>query len=68
MIIIGNISEKRKSIFIVFFLLSFGYIYHIMLSLTVQLIDIEVVVYEGTIREKPSDKKEARHFIKGMLH
>ncbi|XP_017216287.1 uncharacterized protein LOC108193940 [Daucus carota subsp. sativus] len=24
-----------------------------------------VVVYEGTIREKPSDKKEARHFIKG---
>ncbi|KAK1357578.1 7-methyl-GTP pyrophosphatase [Heracleum sosnowskyi] len=24
-----------------------------------------VVVYEGTVREKPSDKKEARHFIKG---
>ncbi|XP_074348729.1 uncharacterized protein LOC141687378 isoform X2 [Apium graveolens] len=36
-----------------------------MLSLTLQLIDIEVVVYEGTVREKPSDKKEARQFIKG---
>ncbi|KAK1383299.1 hypothetical protein POM88_021034 [Heracleum sosnowskyi] len=34
-------------------------------GLTLQLIDIEVVVYEGTVREKPSDKKEAHHFIKG---
>ncbi|KAK3017155.1 hypothetical protein RJ639_007830 [Escallonia herrerae] len=29
------------------------------------LIGIEVVVYEGTIREKPSSKEEARQFIKG---
>ncbi|KAK4840642.1 hypothetical protein QYF36_014508 [Acer negundo] len=27
--------------------------------------DIEVVVYEGKIREKPSDQEEAREFIKG---
>ncbi|KAH7566407.1 hypothetical protein JRO89_XS08G0154500 [Xanthoceras sorbifolium] len=27
--------------------------------------DIEVVVYEGKIREKPSDREEAREFIKG---
>ncbi|KAL3813208.1 hypothetical protein ACJIZ3_014476 [Penstemon smallii] len=28
------------------------------------LIDIEVVVYEGSIREKPSSKEEARQFIR----
>ncbi|XAR73265.1 hypothetical protein NMG60_11007176 [Bertholletia excelsa] len=33
--------------------------------LLLHLIDIEVVVYEGTIREKPSSKEEARQFIKG---
>ncbi|KAF5950895.1 hypothetical protein HYC85_012888, partial [Camellia sinensis] len=27
--------------------------------------DLEVVVYEGAIREKPSSKEEARQFIKG---
>ncbi|KAJ0025921.1 hypothetical protein Pint_08965 [Pistacia integerrima] len=27
--------------------------------------DLEVVVYEGVIREKPSSKEEARQFIKG---
>ncbi|KAG6406426.1 hypothetical protein SASPL_134026 [Salvia splendens] len=27
--------------------------------------DMEVVVYEGVIREKPSSKEEARQFIKG---
>lgn len=31
------------------------------------LILFEVVVYEGVIREKPSSKEEARHFIKGLL-
>ncbi|KAL6956114.1 hypothetical protein U1Q18_044381, partial [Sarracenia purpurea var. burkii] len=27
--------------------------------------DLEVVVYEGKIREKPSSKEEAQQFIKG---
>lgn len=29
--------------------------------------DLEVVVYEGVVREKPSSKEEARRFIKGLL-
>ncbi|KAG7994048.1 hypothetical protein I3843_01G036200 [Carya illinoinensis] len=33
--------------------------------LLLHLIDFEVVVYEGIIREKPSSKEEAREFIKG---
>ena len=36
--------------------------------LLLHLIDIEVVVYEGIIREKPSSKEEARQFIKGLLN
>lgn len=28
---------------------------------------LEVVVYEGVIREKPSSKEEARKFIKGLF-
>lgn len=31
------------------------------------LIDFEVVVYEGIIREKPSSKEEAWDFIKGLF-
>lgn len=30
-------------------------------------INVEVVVYEGVIREKPSNKEEARQFIKGRM-
>lgn len=30
--------------------------------------DLEVVVYEGAIREKPSSKEEAWQFIKGLLN
>lgn len=30
--------------------------------------DLEVVVYEGMIREKPASKEEARQFIKGIFH
>ncbi|XP_056169751.1 uncharacterized protein LOC115688155 isoform X2 [Syzygium oleosum] len=33
--------------------------------LLIGLIDLEVVVHEGRIREKPSSKDEARHFIEG---
>jgi predicted house-cleaning NTP pyrophosphatase (Maf/HAM1 superfamily) len=29
---------------------------------------LEVVVYEGVIREKPSSKEEARQFLKGLLN
>ncbi|KAK3413932.1 hypothetical protein EUGRSUZ_I02441 [Eucalyptus grandis] len=36
------------------------------LALT-RLIDLEVVVHEGRIREKPSSKDEARNFIEGLL-
>jgi hypothetical protein len=36
--------------------------------LLLHLIDFEVVVYEGIIREKPSSKEEAREFIKGLLN
>ena len=36
--------------------------------LLLHLIDIEVVVYEGIIRENPSSKEEARHFISGLLY
>ena len=28
--------------------------------------DLEVVVYEGVVREKPANEKEAREFIKGL--
>lgn len=38
-------------------------------SLTdIYLIDMEVVVYQGTIREKPSCEAEGRKFIKGLLN
>ena len=30
--------------------------------------DLEVVVYEGVVREKPSNKEEARQFLKGLLN
>lgn len=35
--------------------------------LLIWLIDLEVVVHEGRIREKPSSKDEARNFIEGLL-
>ena len=30
--------------------------------------DLEVVVYEGTVREVPSSKEEALQFLKGLLN
>ncbi|KAK4387516.1 7-methyl-GTP pyrophosphatase [Sesamum angolense] len=38
---------------------------HIFFCLTLNKNDLEVVVYEGMIREKPSGEEEAREFIKG---
>lgn len=29
--------------------------------------DLEVVVYEGAVREKPSSEAEARQFMKGLV-
>ena len=37
-----------------------------LLYLIFELKCIEVVVYEGMVREKPSSKEEARQFIKGL--
>jgi predicted house-cleaning NTP pyrophosphatase (Maf/HAM1 superfamily) len=31
------------------------------------VVDFEVVVHEGIIREKPTTKEEARQFLKGLL-
>lgn len=31
------------------------------------VIDVEVVIYEGVIREKPASKEEARQFLKGLF-
>lgn len=36
-----------------------------LLYLTFELKCVEVVVYEGMVREKPSSKEEASQFIKG---
>lgn len=30
------------------------------------VIDVEVVIYKGVIREKPASKEEARQFMKGL--
>ncbi|XP_020548661.1 maf-like protein DDB_G0281937 isoform X2 [Sesamum indicum] len=38
---------------------------HVFFCLTLNKNDLEVVVYEGMIREKPSSEEEAREFIKG---
>lgn len=35
--------------------------------LSLYVMDLEVVVYKGMIREKPSSKEEAREFIKGFF-
>lgn len=36
-------------------------------ALLLNLFNLKVVVHEGVIREKPSNKDEARLFIKGLF-
>ncbi|XP_052195196.1 uncharacterized protein LOC127803177 isoform X2 [Diospyros lotus] len=73
-IILGSSSMARRQI-----LAEMGYKFAIMTAdideksirkdkpeeLVTALAEAKVVVYEGTIREKPSSKEEARQFIKG---
>lgn len=40
---------------------------HLKLSLNLHRIGFKVVVYQGTIREKPSTEEEARQFIRGCF-
>ncbi|XP_026435949.1 maf-like protein DDB_G0281937 isoform X4 [Papaver somniferum] len=72
-IILGSSSKARREI-----LTEMGYEYTILTAdideknirmekpekLVVALAEAKVVVYEGAIREKPTDKEEARQFLK----
>ena len=61
------VCRCRMFIFFLFFLpcLELNFILCIFLLLLSN--DLEVVVYEGVVREKPSSKEEARQFMKGLL-